>query len=89
MADGSDLHVDGSPLARLFQPSQSSQLDSKPWIATDDSQRGLHYHEIILIAFINDCWWKIYLFFWIFYQLLPIDGIYRQISMLDISGDGI
>jgi len=36
MADGSDLHVDGSPFARLFMRSQSSQLESTPWIATDD-----------------------------------------------------
>jgi hypothetical protein len=53
MADGSDLHVDGSPFAQLIQPSQSSQLDSKPWIATDDSQRGLPYHELSNLAFMN------------------------------------
>jgi hypothetical protein len=37
MADGSDLYVDRSPFAQLFQPSQ---LESTPWIATDDSQRS-------------------------------------------------
>jgi len=36
MADGSDLHVDGSPFARLFMRSQSTQPQSKVWIATDD-----------------------------------------------------
>jgi hypothetical protein len=89
VADGSDTHVDGSPLAQLFMRSQSSPRESKPWIATDDSQRGRNYHEISNRAFTNDCLRKIYLFFWIFYQLLPIDGVYRQISMLDIEGDGI
>jgi hypothetical protein len=56
MADGGDLHVDGSPFSRLFQRSQSSQLESKSWISTDDSQRGLHYHELSMRAFMNDCW---------------------------------
>jgi len=54
LADGSDLHVDGSSYARLFMRSQSSQLDSKPWIATDDLQRGLLYHELSNLAFMND-----------------------------------
>jgi hypothetical protein len=56
MADGSDLHVDGSPFSQLFMRSQSSQLESKPWIATDDPQRGLTYHELSMRAFMNDCW---------------------------------
>jgi hypothetical protein len=55
LADGSDLHVDGSPFSRLFQRSQSSQLESTPWIATDDSQRSVDYHGILFFAFMNDC----------------------------------
>jgi hypothetical protein len=54
MADGGDLHVDGSPFSRLFKPSQSFQLESTPWIATDDSQRGMQYHELSNLAFMND-----------------------------------
>jgi hypothetical protein len=55
MADGSDLHLYGLPLARLFKRRQSSPRESKPWIATDDSHRGLQYREIFIPAFMNDC----------------------------------
>jgi hypothetical protein len=54
VADGSDLHVDRSALARLIKRSQSSQLQSNSSIVADDSQRFRLYHEIFILAFMNE-----------------------------------